>query len=99
MQFRVLYRDFLRHMIDLEVLSVHAGGDASTLMGQFAALLLFISLLFSIPAIFFSVKLAVQGQMFLVGVWSLEHFLIATSMLLVGLFAVLTWNSTFPDKR
>ncbi|HEY1948810.1 MAG TPA: serine hydrolase domain-containing protein [Bryobacteraceae bacterium] len=99
MQFRVLYRDFLRRMIDLEVLSVHAGGDASTLMGQFAALLLFISLLFSIPALFFSVKLAVQGQMFLVGVWSLEHFLIATSMLLVGLFAVLTWNSTFPDKR
>jgi hypothetical protein len=87
MQFRVLYCDFLRRMIDLEVLSVHAGGDASTLIALFDT------------GIFFSVKLAVPRQAFLVGVWRLEHFLIATSMLLVGLFAVLTWNSTIPDKR
>ncbi|HYW43478.1 MAG TPA: serine hydrolase domain-containing protein [Bryobacteraceae bacterium] len=28
-----------------------------------------------------------------------EHFLIATTMLVVGLFAVLSWDSTFPDRR
>jgi CubicO group peptidase (beta-lactamase class C family) len=99
LQFRVLYRDFLVRIIDLEILSVHARGDASTLLGQVASLLIFISLLFSLPALFFSVKLAVPGQIFLIGVWTLQHFLISTTMLLVGLFAVLTWNSTFPDKR
>ena len=28
-----------------------------------------------------------------------QHFLIATTMLVVGLFAVLSWDSTFPDRR
>ena len=28
----------------------------------------------------------------------MEHFLIATTMLVVGLFAVLSWESTFPDQ-
>ena len=27
-----------------------------------------------------------------------EHFLIATTMLVAGLFAVLSWDSTFPDR-
>jgi hypothetical protein len=29
----------------------------------------------------------------------MEHFLISTTMLVVGLFAVLSWDSTFPDRR
>jgi len=29
----------------------------------------------------------------------MEHFLIATTMLIVGVFAVLSWDSTFPDRR
>jgi D-alanyl-D-alanine-carboxypeptidase/D-alanyl-D-alanine-endopeptidase len=36
---------------------------------------------------------------FLIAGWSAEHFLIATTMLVVGLFAVLRWESTFPDRR
>ena len=28
-----------------------------------------------------------------------QHFLIATTMLVVGLFAVLSWDATFPDRR
>ena len=31
--------------------------------------------------------------------WSIEHFLIATTMLVVGLFAVLSWDSMFPSHR
>ncbi len=31
--------------------------------------------------------------------WSAQHFLIATTMLVVGLFAVLSWDATFPDRR
>ena len=44
MQFRVLYREFLFRMVDLEVLSAHALGDSSKLLGQFAALLIFVEL-------------------------------------------------------
>lgn len=31
--------------------------------------------------------------------WVAGHFLIATTMLAVGLFAVMSWDSTFPDRR
>ena len=41
LQFRVLYREFLFRMVDLELLSPQ--GDRSKLLGQFAALLVFIS--------------------------------------------------------
>ncbi|HYW43477.1 MAG TPA: hypothetical protein VE959_11520 [Bryobacteraceae bacterium] len=47
LQFRVLYREFLFRMVDLEVLSAHALGDANKLLGQFAALLVFVSVLLS----------------------------------------------------
>jgi hypothetical protein len=40
LQFRVLYREFLFRMVDLEVLSAHALGDVNKLLGQFAALLI-----------------------------------------------------------
>jgi CubicO group peptidase (beta-lactamase class C family) len=38
-----------------------------------------------------------MGQVF--GPFAFEHFLISTVMLVVGLFAVLSWDSTFPDRR
>ncbi len=98
-QFGVLYRDFLRRIVDIQLLSAHARGDASTLLGQFISLLIFLSLMFSVPAIYFSGTMAVPGQAFLIAGWTLQHFLIATTMLLVGLFGVLSWNSVFPDKR
>src|SRR5262249_6571045 len=31
--------------------------------------------------------------------WSLEHFLIATTMLCIGVFAVLSWDAMFPGLR
>ena len=31
--------------------------------------------------------------------WSVEHFLIATTMLVVGVFSVLSWDSMFPGHR
>jgi hypothetical protein len=98
LQFRVLYREFLFRMVDLEVLSAHALGDVNKLLGQFAALLIFISLLFCIAAFGFAgAKMA--GPARLVFSLIMEHFLIATTMLVVGLFAVLSWDSTFPDRR
>jgi hypothetical protein len=49
-QFRVLYREFLFRMIDLDMLS--AQGDAGRLFGQFAGLLVYFSWArsFSMPA-------------------------------------------------
>jgi hypothetical protein len=97
-QFRVLYREFLFRMVDLEVLSAHALGDAHKLLGQFAALLLFVSNLLSIAAFGFAGShMAPPARLAFTMV--MEHFLIATTMLVVGLFAVLSWDSTFPDRR
>jgi hypothetical protein len=98
LQFRVLYRQFLFRMVDLELLSAHAQGDVNKLFGQFASLLILLSLWFSVPA------LGVAGGRMgpaarLIFTSIAEHFLIATTMLVVGLFAVLSWDSTFPDRR
>lgn len=95
-QFRVLYREFLFRAVDLELLSAHALGDSNKLLGQFASLLIFLSILLSIPAMGFGGG-APLSQVFLP--FAAEHFLIATTMLIVGLFAVLSWDSTFPDRR
>ncbi len=66
--------------------------------GQFAALLVFISLGMSMTAIGFA-DAQLPAAEFLIASWSAEHFLIATTMLVVGLFAILRWESTFPDRR
>ena len=39
------------------------------------------------------------GDSVLVFAMIAQHFLIATTMLVVGLFAVLSWDATFPDRR
>lgn len=36
-QLRVLYRNFLFRLVDVELLSSFAGGDSTQLLGQFAA--------------------------------------------------------------
>jgi hypothetical protein len=98
LQFRVLYREFLFRMVDLEVLSAHAQGDAGKLLGQFAALLIFLSLLFALPSLGFgNGRLSLLDRLMLC--YGTERFLIATTMLVIGLFAVLSWDSTFPDRR
>jgi len=100
LQFRVLYREFLFRIVDLELLSAHAEGDSCTLLGQFASLLVFCGLLLAGWAglWFLTVKDA-PPLVHVIGAWTMEHFLIATTMLVVGLFAVLSWESTFPNRR
>src|SRR6516162_9405053 len=93
-QFRVLYRNFLRRMIDLELLSAH--GDVQKLLGQFAALLAAASAIFAL----LQAGLAyVPRERLALAAWSDEEFLISTTMAVVGLFAVLAWDSVFPDRR
>ncbi len=101
-QWRVLYRQFLFRVFDLEVLSAHAQGDANKLLGQFAALLVFVSISVSFGAALLANPNAPGRNPqdgVLVFVMLAQHFVIATTMLVVGLFAVLSWDATFPDRR
>jgi len=78
-QFRVLYRQFLFRMVDLEVLSSHAQGDSNRLLGQFASLLIFVSFILLLPAL--GGPRGARAQV--VHAWSLEHLMISTTMLVV----------------
>ena len=98
LQLRILYRQFLFRVVDLELLSSHAQGDANTLLGQFAALLVFLGAVFSMGILGLGGGRMPRAAL-LVDSWGMEHVLIATTMLVVGLFAVLSWDSIFPDKR
>jgi hypothetical protein len=95
-KFRVLYRQFLFRLMDVEMLASSAQGDSSSLLGQFGALLVFGSVLLAWVAV------AVGGQIWRHGsvadVWGAERFLISLTMLAVGVFALLNWDATFPDR-
>jgi hypothetical protein len=97
LQFRVLYRQFLFRLMDVELLSGSAGGDASGLLGQFGALLVFGSVVLS----FGSITLGQEIQRAAVAppLWTVERLLISLNMLMVGIFAVLNWDATFLDRR
>ena len=90
-QFRVLYRVFWLRVIDLEVLSPDS--DTQRLLGQIAVMLAGISVLFTAPLVLVGGGLP-QPQL-----WMMEHLFIATTMMIVGLLAVLSWESSFPDRR
>lgn len=96
LQLRVLYRQFLVRVIDLEALSVQA--DVIKLLGQFAAVLAMISIIQGGTALLADVD-QMPDEARIATCWTMEHRLIATTMLVVGLFAVLSWDATFPDRR
>src|SRR5437899_11278492 len=95
--FRILYRECLFRVVDRELLSTYASGDAHQLFTQIAAVLVFFSVSISIPALDRNAELSAPLRLFFS--WRFEHFLIATTMLAVGLFAILSWGSMFPDHR
>jgi CubicO group peptidase (beta-lactamase class C family) len=95
-QLRVLHREFLFRIVDRELLATHAQGDMSKLLLQFAALLIFVSLLFA-ASVRDLENAPVQQVRILLGVLN-SHRLIAATMLVVGLLAVLSWQSMFPDR-
>jgi hypothetical protein len=97
LQFRVLYREFLFRMVDLELLS--ARGDTNKLLGQFAAFLMVVSIFLAILANTAEGPKEMPHSAVLIRAWPVEHSLIAITMLVVGLFSVLSWDSTFPNRR
>lgn len=97
LQFRILYREFLFRLVDREVLSPQEE-DSSRLLGRFAAILILLSLPFTLAVLQLDSR-QLTYQALLISAWSTEHALIATTMLLVGVFTVLSWDSAFPDRR
>jgi hypothetical protein len=95
-QFRVLYREFLFRVVDLELLA--SQGDTNKLLGQFAGLMIFCSLWLSAIAAVASGPNRHNPLLGMLYAWMAQHFLIATTMLAVGLFAVMSWETTFPDR-
>jgi hypothetical protein len=97
LQFRVLYRQFLFRLMDVELLSTSARGDSSVLLGRLGSLLIFGSLLSSYVALVLGG--AVRESGLAAPLWGAERFVVSLSMLVVGVFALLSWDSTFPDRR
>lgn len=98
LDFRVLYRQFLLRVIDLEALSIQA--DVVRFIGQFAGVLIMISFFYSVEGLLiFTFAPPATPEAFLSRAWRTEQFSIATMMLVVGLMTVVSWDSTFPDRR
>ncbi len=96
-QFRVLYREFLFRLVDRDVLAAGAQGDASRLLGRLATILVVLSIPFAFMAA--SIDTHQSREAVVTSAWTLEHSLVATTMLLVGVFSVLSWDSAYPDRR
>ncbi len=87
LEVRVLYRQFLLRVIDLEALSIEA--DIPRFLGQFAGVLIMLSIIHAVRiCLFFGAE-----------PWQTEQHLIATMMLIAGLIIVVSWDATFPDRR
>lgn len=90
-QFRILFRTFWLRVVDLEVLS--PDNDSGTLLGHLAALLAGVSVLFTAPVIL------IGGSMPEPELWTFEHCFFATTLTVVGVLSVLSWDSALPDRR
>src|SRR5262245_19668824 len=96
-QFRVLYRSFLLRLVDLELLSAH--GDVANLLAQFGGLLAALSFVFAISIVPQYGLSTLTADQLALAAWGDQEFLIGTTMAVVGLFAVVAWDSVFPDRR
>ncbi len=91
---KILYRQFLFRLMDVEFLAASARGDASELFGQFGAMLMVASLMLSYGALIFNSQPHPAPIR-----WLAARLLMEATMLTVGIFALLSWESTFPDRR
>lgn len=96
-QFRVLYRNFVTCVVDLQFLP--NPGDIQKLGIQLLAALSAFGLviaIYEVPRYSFSgwpvEKLAIAA-------WGDQEFMIATTMVVAGLLAVLAWNSVLPARQ
>lgn len=99
LDFRVLYRQFLLRILDLEALSIEA--DMMEYLAQFAGILIFISwvqllgiflLQLTHTAPFTPAELSAMS-------WGVEHGIVEKMLLAAGLIVVFLWDAPFPDRR
>jgi hypothetical protein len=83
LQFRILCRQFLLRVVDLESLSIRA--DIAAFLGQFAGVLVMFSFILGARAFLFPIPT--------------EQTLLSATMLVVGLITIISWDATFPDRR
>src|SRR5580698_3104137 len=96
-QFRLLYRDFLFRILDLELLA--SRGDAQRLLAQFAALLAAFSFTFTIYYVPRYGLSSLPWEKLSRLIWVDQDLLIATTMAIAGMFTILAWNNVLPDRR
>jgi hypothetical protein len=89
-QYRILFRDFLVRLVDLEVVS--SGGDPMNLVTQFGAVLGAFSFILGLTAV--NLRHAPRAVL-----WGFEEFLFRITIALVGLITVLAWNALLPERR
>jgi hypothetical protein len=89
--FRVLFHEFLFRVAERESLSKSSQGDANRLLGQFATILLVVSMPFTVAASGAGTTLASRD--------GVEQALVATTMLITAVFSVLNWEGTFPERH
>ena len=97
LSFRVLYRQFLTRVVDLETLSIDA--DILQLLGQFVGVLILISVLQTLGVLNEAGRMGASAAGLLGLAMHTEQSLIAGTMLIAGLAAVVTWDNIFPDRR
>jgi len=95
LEYRVLCRQFLLRVIDLEALSIEA--DIPQFLGQFAGVTIMLSMVHSLIAWAYFAPMTMPQRF--AYACHFEQYLIATMMLVVGIFAVISWDGVFPDRR
>ncbi len=96
-QFRILYRDFLSRIVDLELIA--AGGDAQGLIVRVGSLLAALSFVFAYLIVPRYATTAHSHKQLARFAWNDEDFLISATITVAGLCAVMAWNTIFPDRR
>ncbi len=96
-QFRILNRDFLARIIDVEVIS--SGGDTRAVLVRFAALMGGFSFLVAYLMVPRFAMSAWPHARLSRAAWSVEEFLLSATIAVSGFVAVMAWNSMFPDRR
>ena len=99
LDFRVLYKQFLLRILDLEALSIEA--DMVEYLAQFAGVLIFISGIQSLGVVvsqLFHPMPPTPAELYWLS-WRAEHAIIEKMLLVAGLIVVFLWDSPFPDRR
>jgi hypothetical protein len=95
LEYRVLCRQFVLRVVDLEALSIEA--DIPQFLGQFAGVAIMLSIVHCVIAwAYFAPMPMLERFAF---ACHFEQYLIATTMLAAGIFAVISWDAVFPDRR